>query len=223
MRRIATFIFVSALFFLGASAFSEVFNKEQYMYKKAVAENPDNPQAYLKLGKSYLSTGDYKKAINHLITAAKLQPSGTEVYYSLAKAYGASENYKAKIEVLKKIATIEPNSATAYVRLGMANSIVKKHKQASEFYEQALMLNPQYPNLRYLMAVSYYGSNQYDESMFLLKEEIRQNGISSEAHHILGLMYLKQGVYNKAITHLQKALTINPNLLKQDLFKKSKI
>ena len=65
MRRIATFIFVSALFFLGASAFSEVFNKEQYMYKKAVAENPDNPQAYLKLGESYLSTGDYKKAINH--------------------------------------------------------------------------------------------------------------------------------------------------------------
>ena len=85
------------------------------------------------------------------------------------------------------------------------------------------MLNPQYPNLRYLMAVSYYGSNQYDESMFLLKEEIRQNGISSEAHHILGLIYLKQGIYKEAISHLQKALTINPNLVKLDSLEKSKV
>jgi tetratricopeptide (TPR) repeat protein len=109
---------------------------------------------------------------------------------------------------------MEPSSAEARVRLGMANAIIKNHIKASKIYEEAMKLDPEYPNLNYLLALSYYISNKYNNSIPLLKHAINLNSRNGAAHHLLGLIYLKQDRYNEAIIQLQKALTINPKLAK---------
>ena len=85
-----------------------------------------------------------------------------------------------------------------------------------------MKLDPEYPNLNYLLALSYYISNKYNNSIPLLKHAINLNSRNGEAYHLLGLIYLKQDRYNEAITQLQKALTINPNLTKLSHLKKIK-
>ena len=91
MKLAVRVVFIIAIFVLGANAFSEafkeVFNKDLYRHKRAVAENPENPATYIKLGDSYLASGMYKEAIEPLIVATKLQPKRAETYYSLGKAY----------------------------------------------------------------------------------------------------------------------------------------
>ena len=106
MKKIIKIIFILTIFILGANAFSEafkdVFNKEIYQFKKFTEKNPNNPAAYIKLGKSYLSYGKYNEAIKNLTIASKLEPNRTETYYSLGKAYGALVQHKKKILSIKK-------------------------------------------------------------------------------------------------------------------------
>jgi Flp pilus assembly protein TadD len=52
-----------------------------------VAEQPGYAQAHYSLGKALLQQGNTSKAIEHLETATRLDPSKTYSHYQLARAY----------------------------------------------------------------------------------------------------------------------------------------
>ena len=57
---------------------------------------------------------------------------------------------------------------------------------------------------------------KYKESIPILEEAIRLDPNNADIHHTLGLTYIKIKHYQKAITHLEKALSIKPNFTKSD-------
>ncbi len=63
----------------GLSLFNRgLFSEAIPHFEKATEVDPDYAMAYLYLGRSYVSTGDYAKAINPLRTAYRLSPDNVK-------------------------------------------------------------------------------------------------------------------------------------------------
>jgi len=71
------------------------------LLKKALAKEPNNVNALLKLGFFSVKSGQYEKAIERFNSVLKIQPEYTEVYLYLAEAYEKTGNNNDAIISLK--------------------------------------------------------------------------------------------------------------------------
>ena len=91
------------------------FNQGQFdsaiqHFRKSTLENPNSAQAYLYLGRSYISVGRWKSAIQPLRTAFRLSP------------------HEAKDEIMNLIVDAVFAAATSYPRLGESGSSGDRYK-----------------------------------------------------------------------------------------------
>ena len=91
------------------------FNRGQFdsaiqHFHRSTFENPNSAQAYLYLGRSYISAGRWKSAIQPLRTAFRLSP------------------HEAKDEIMNLIVDAVFAAATNYPRLGESGSSADRYK-----------------------------------------------------------------------------------------------
>ena len=91
------------------------FNQGQFdsaieHFRHSIVENPNSAQAYLYLGRSYISVGRWKSAIQPLRTAFRLSP------------------HETKDEIMNLIVDAVFAAATNYPRLGESGSSDERNK-----------------------------------------------------------------------------------------------
>ena len=69
--------------------------KAREIYRKVLKEKPLLPGSLYGLGRCYLKTQNWKKAIGYLEQAIRVRPHFVEAYYSLGKAYERKDTAKA--------------------------------------------------------------------------------------------------------------------------------
>jgi tetratricopeptide (TPR) repeat protein len=62
--------------------------------EKAVQKNPDDAEAYEKLGTSYMKLGRFKEALEAFISQAYIEPEKAETYYKIGICYDQIGRYK---------------------------------------------------------------------------------------------------------------------------------
>jgi tetratricopeptide (TPR) repeat protein len=87
------------------------FTEAQTVLEKAVAIQPDDPNAQISLGKFYLIAGRLNDAIAHLERARELAPEKTAVYANLAKAYQRRGNSTEAQDALMALAALNKAQA----------------------------------------------------------------------------------------------------------------
>lgn len=91
-----------------------------YRLKKAIKENPQNPDLYFKLGLVYETQGKYGKAKKALKQSILLNPHNAKAYNSLGHIYRSEKDYPLAIENYQKAIQsddrfMEPYTWLAYV------------------------------------------------------------------------------------------------------------
>jgi arylsulfatase A-like enzyme/cytochrome c-type biogenesis protein CcmH/NrfG len=80
---------------------AEDYERAIQIYQQLLAEMPENPQVYNKLGLVYFYLDDYPKAIEYLEQEVSLEESA-DSYFLLGAAYGKLERYPEAVNHLKK-------------------------------------------------------------------------------------------------------------------------
>jgi Flp pilus assembly protein TadD len=174
-----------------------LFNAGKYeqaipYFTKAAELDPNYVQAYVYLGRSYISLGRWGEAIGPLRTAYRISPTETrkEAMNFLTDALvGAgiqsfrNGDYKAAIDHLKEGLTLDPSAAKvkdvlvkAWTAYGGKLFAQGNFGEAISAFEQALQLSP----------------NQLDAYVGLAKS------------------FFKQGDFDKALQAGRKALSLDP-------------
>ena len=83
---------------------------------------------------------------------------------------------------------------------------------SSTYYQKALALVPQNPDIIYAWGVSLVDQGKSKEGIVLLEDLLKANPDIAESHYYLGLAYYKIGNYNQALALFEKALASNPLL-----------
>ena len=104
---------------------------------------------------------------------------------------------------------IEP--AEAHYNLGFALLRKGRTSEAIDQYEKALLVNPDYPDVRNNLASALVMTGRFSEAIDQCNEVLRIDPGSSEAHDNLGNALAQTGRASEAIDHYKQTLRRNPN------------
>jgi cytochrome c-type biogenesis protein CcmH/NrfG len=138
-------------------------------YDEAKRRDPQNPyydfmQATLEAGRN---NADGARTLLGL--ALQKKPNYTEALSALAELDVVSGNLSEAIKTTESILSIEANNPGRYYQLGVLQQANGNNAAAIAAFEDAVTLDPQYANARYLLALVLLQEKQVDAALTQLR------------------------------------------------------
>jgi len=102
-------------------------------------------------------------------------------------------------------------SAAIYLRLANLCESLNKQDEALQDYEKAYALEPDFPQLREVLALQYIRTNQEPKAIALLEETVRESPTRVGVYTSLGDLYMQSGQLEKAEFNYKQAITLGAN------------
>lgn len=107
-------------------------------------------------------------------------------------------------------AKLAPSVAEIHLNLGLVHHLRKDWKGAVDELLAALSLKKELPGVRDLLGFDYLMLGVLPEAQAYLEAALTENAANADAQFWLGLVYLDQGDYRRAITRLEEARPSKP-------------
>jgi len=180
-------------------------------YEKATQVNPDEADAYLRLGLLETEQSNWNRAFQELQKAEELAPEDPMVQLALGKHFFARKDFRAANERLRAARRINPAIAEVSYYQGMLYKIFdpQNPKAAIRNFEEAYSKDPgNYDALSEWLKLKVVTF----EKMFAVK--FLRNMLASDPHNpqllwVFGEVYSANKEFNRAIQYYQKALDID--------------
>jgi TonB family protein len=141
-------------------------------FREMVQRDPNDAAAYYKLGLAYSSMGKHQETIGAYKKAIRLKRglASADAFYRLGSAYVATEDYREAVEPLKQAIYIiraqvlgpdpsrdssrDPSEAEVRYALGLCYYGAASFRNATNEFQEALRLKPDFSNARYGLGLS---------------------------------------------------------------------
>lgn len=110
----------------------------------------------------------------------------------------------------RKLVNHNPSDRDGRIFLGELCSRFGLHRQSASMFEWVVAHHPQLKQIRLMLAGQKIILGELDEARFLIKDEIKQFGSSTETTQVLGRLEKASGEFRKAIDHFQNAIVDAP-------------
>lgn len=204
-----------AHFILGQTALKRAKNDLAISsFKKATELNANHFEAQYYLASLSIQNEDYDEAIKSYKKLTQLRPFNPNFYYNLALAYKGKNQIDDAIRELENSLKINRDYILALYQISILYSQQGKLQAAIERAKEALRIEPNNNNnkeLQSLLGSLYLMAEMPDEAIDTYKSILSRDVDSEEANYRIALAYDKKGDFQKAIEHLRKTLTLNPN------------
>ncbi len=116
--------------------------KAEEILKKAVALQPDSPDAIKNLALLYVDVGDYRAAIE-LLERVTVDSSDPRLLTTLAYSYEQVRDYDAAAEAYSRALELEPNNVAYRKALGQSYILSQQYDKALDQFQIVIRANPQ--------------------------------------------------------------------------------
>jgi len=159
-----------------------------YIHNKVKKSN--HASSLNKMGLILMNRNLFPEAFECFKMAIDEDQNFIDSYINLGKAYLKAEIYPEAIEVLTKAIEKSPDFADIYSHLGIAHLKSKNYQKAIDSLEKAIEINPKYDKSHFMIGMAYLFSIVIKvDASEMIPVSIRQK---------------------KILTHLQKAMDLNP-------------
>jgi len=152
--------------------------------KLAVKINNADEKIWLILADAQMANKLYKKSLNSLNQAQKLNPNMSEIYFSMSNVYlkiSQLNNAKTALETGLKI---EPNNHKAFFQLGNIFLMEKNYSEAIKLFDKSVKIKPDFWQAINNQGLAYFEKNNLNLSIKLFEKAI---SIDQNAEPLLGL------------------------------------
>jgi len=192
------------------------------MCERAIALDPDFADAHATVAFTYLQdytnqwTDDPRDSLRLAQAAAEravtLGPDRAHPNLASAMMNLWHERHDAALADADRAIALDPNFVGGYLAKGSALHYAGKSEQAIEAYNQAMRLNPHFPNIMFqFLGQSHFMLGQFDEAIEAFERRIIRNPCTDSSHVWLAAIYGHQGRIEEARAEWDKALAVNPN------------
>lgn len=191
--------------------------------RKYFTEKPEAYQAYLK-GRYYWNkrtVAGYEKAIEHFRHATTVDPDYALAYSGLADSYVSFDFYgilppwetspKAKAAAIKAL-SIDDTLAEAHTSLACVKMMYEQDWSAAESeFQKAIELDWRYAHAHTWYSHFLMAMGRIEDSLAESLLALKLDPLNDSVNQYLGWHYIHARQFDRAISQLEKTLTLNPN------------
>ncbi len=150
---------------LSPNDFEGVKEQMSALFARVRDLDPVNPFYYVVEARYQAQNGDLSGARGSLTKAIELKNNYTDALFLLSQLDIEEGKVADAIAVTSAIVSIEPSNPTRYFQLGVLLAANKDLAAASQAFEVAVRLDPNYANARYFLALTYLDQDKKTEAL----------------------------------------------------------
>lgn len=181
------------------------------IYRRILAEYPDEPDSLHLLGLAEHQRGRSAEAIALLERAVALQPQSAAFRANFATALADAGERRRAIAMAEQALECDPVLAEAHYSLGVWRLEEGQPDAAEQSLVRALQLRPTLPEAHCALGNVFAAREQINEAIAAYREALRLHPGYAEAHYNLANMLLKNGDTSAAIAGYRTAVQLRPD------------
>lgn len=176
--------------------------------RKAMAMDPENPNAYVYAGKALYLLGDYQHAEENYKKAVRLNQSEIEAWKGLAEIYHSLGLYQTFLKVTETVLELNPADKEILIRRGLVELAYGQYRQAENSLLKAQNAPDKTGDLDLYLGMVYYYQNNFDKSLDHLYKSLAENKDILLAKAFVAMTEVKQKKPDDALSLVE--LDIKP-------------
>ncbi len=179
-------------------------------FQKAIAKNPKEPTAHLKIAKLFLYAQDYKKALEQLNIVQRQNIYNPETYFLEGMIYKDMKDTARAISSFQTALEQSPDYQPAVVQLGLIYS-ARKDQLAIKYLDKAYKIDSNDVFPIFARGVYYQNANDFTRAKEEYKKCIIRNTHYIDAYFNLGYIYMQQDSVEKAFRQYDIVVRLQPD------------
>lgn len=171
-------------------------------FKKVLAFDPQNTDAYASLGKIYQGKGNMSEAIKNFKMGVQLDRTSVTAHNNLGNAYLQNKQYTEAEKEFKTSARMDPINPLADYTLGIMYTQTERFAEAETQFKKVAKVSPRDGNVPYSMGVLFNKMGRSEEAAKQLEKALTLKKDFPAANYELGVAYSKMGEADKAADQL---------------------
>ena len=179
----------------------------------AIENERYNHKALVNKGNIHYIKEDYLKAKEYYLEAIGVQSDCIEAIYNLGMVNIRMEAVYEAIQAFEKLQSVVPNIPEVLYKIAKLYEYMKQYDDAIKYYSILLLQLPNDPILLSSLGSLYYQINPKDERTYMhyFEDSYRYFPSKFDNLTVLGFLYFKEEIYEKAIQFFELASKVNPN------------
>jgi predicted O-linked N-acetylglucosamine transferase (SPINDLY family) len=186
------------------------FAEAEGLYRQALEEKSDHPDALHLLGVLAYQHARYGEAVELINRAIRINPRSADYYCNLGLALAGLERFDESAAAYRRSLELDPLGYETHYNLGNTLRDWGKPEEAVAAYRHAISLRPQHVKSLNNLGSVLRTMGRLDESVTAYRQAISVRPDYYEAHNNLANALLEKGDKQEAAKSLRRALDLNP-------------
>jgi protein O-GlcNAc transferase len=188
------------------------FQEAEAMYRRVVAAEPGNAEAWRLLGMLALEAKEHDAAVGYLEQAIHLQPNTSFFHGSLGVVHASRGDWPAARDCFKQAAELDPHNAELRNNLGTCLIALGKPEEALAHFLDAIRIQPDSYTAHWNAARTLHHLRRLDEAVSTCRQALRLRPDAVEVHSVLSHVFRDQARIDDEIASLREILRLTPNV-----------
>lgn len=188
-------------------------------FQRALQLDPHFTYAHTLCGHEYVAMEDFEEGLMCYRKAIRLDSRHYNAWYGLGTIYFRQEKYELAEYHFRRALYVNSRSSVLHCYLGMALHALKKNGEALALLEQATVADPKNPLPKFQRANVLMSEGRYHEALAELEELKELAPRESSVFFLMGRIYKRLDMPERAIHHFCIALDLKPSATDVNLIK----
>lgn len=188
-------------------------------FQRALQLDPQFTYAHTLCGHEYVAMEDFEEGLICYRKAIRLDSRHYNAWYGLGTIYFRQEKYELAEYHFRRALHVNSRSSVLHCYLGMALHALKKNGEALALLEQAIVADPKNPLPKFQRANVLMSEGRYHDALAELEELKELAPRESSVFFLMGRIYKRLDMLERAIHHFCIALDLKPSTTDVNLIK----
>ncbi|CAI0425560.1 unnamed protein product [Linum tenue] len=161
-------------------------------------------------GHEYIALEDFENGIKCYQNALRIDTRHYNAWYGLGMVYLRQEKFEFSEHHFRMAFQINPRSSVIMSYLGTALHTLRRNEEALDMMERAILADRKNPLPMYQKANILVSMESFDEALEVLEELKEYAPRESSVYALMGKIYKRRNMHDKAMLHFGHALDLKP-------------